>query len=205
MANDIKPFLVKAPEQKEFKQIDAWTYPARCYWIIDLWTRREFFKKDNKEADIHKIRFLFEFPTEVAVFKDELWEQPFALSKDYTFSFADSGNLKKMVESWIWRKFTDEEKEIGFNITSLIGLTCQITVIKRESGNGKIYSEIQTITPIMKDKKWNDMITVDDQVNPSIWINLSDEELSLEDLEKLPNFHLEKIKTSYEYNSRFWM
>ena len=56
---DFKPIIAKAPENKEFKTLEAGQYPARCYWVIDEWTQITNWQWVEKEK--RKIRIIFEF------------------------------------------------------------------------------------------------------------------------------------------------
>lgn len=190
---EFKPILAKAPEQKEFKTLPAWQYPARCYWVIDEWTQTISWKWEEKKA--RKIRIMFEFPTEMEIFSEEKWEEPFSLSKEYTLSLSEQGNLRPMLESWRGKKFTDLELE-WFDITKLIWVPAYIQVMQEER-EGKTYTNINQILWLPKG------LEIPEQINPTKYFSC--EEIDEEELLKLPNFIQEKIRKSDEYIASNWI
>lgn len=72
----------------------------------------------------------------------------------YTNSFSQKANLRKMMESWRGKKYTDAEilkmKETGFTIDSLVGKSCNINIIYATSKSGNEYAKIETILPLGK-------------------------------------------------------
>lgn len=159
--------------------IEAGTYMGRCYQMIHIGHVLETIQGTEKK--LNKVRLGFELPTEI-----QANGKPATLSQEYTLSMSTKSNLRKMLESWRGKKFTDEEAK-RFDITVLLGIPCSITVIVNDKG----YENISAITTMMKGS------TPPKQINANQELNYDDfnEEL----FNDLPDFIKDKIKRSDEY------
>ena len=170
----------------------AGNHIARCYSMIHIGTVEEEYMGDMKM--MNKARITWELPMEVRVFKEENGEQPMVISKEYTLSLGDKANLRKDLDSWRGKAFTDDEA-MKFDITKLIGVPCMVNVIHKTSGKGKAYPFISAITPLPKGfncpKQVNDSFVFDYEEN------YSDEKIAA-----FPDFIKDKIKSSVEYRKR---
>ena len=66
------------------------------------------------------------------------------MSKKYTLSLGKKANLRADLESWRGKTFTAQELS-GFDIGSLLGVPCMIT-IKQEKKGEKTYSNVASVT-----------------------------------------------------------
>jgi hypothetical protein len=173
-----------------YTPIDAGTYVARCYSMIYMGTISDEYQGQKK--DLKKVRITWELPTELKVFKEENGEQPQIISKEFTLSMNEKATLKKFLQSWRGKAFSDQEAS-NFDITKLLGKPCMISIIHKESKNGKTYAEISSVTTLPKG------MVCPDQVNQNFEFNV----LSYEEdtFNQLPDFIKDKIKTSKEYQS----
>ena len=171
-----------------FTPIEAGTYVARCYSMIYMGTIPEEFQGQKK--DMKKVRITWELPTELKVFKAEKGEQPQVIGKDFTLSMNEKGTLRKMLQSWRGKAFTEDEAK-NFDITKLLGKPCMLSIVHKVSKTGKTYAEIATISPMMKG------MTCPDQINESFEFNVL--EFNEERFNQLPDFIRDKVKTSAEY------
>jgi hypothetical protein len=99
-------------------------------------------------ADAFKVMLLFELPHEL-IQTQEYGEQPMTISKEYSLSLGKKANLRKHLDSWRGRSFTEEELK-GFEVSNVVGAPCQITVVHSQSGNGNTYAKIESITGLVK-------------------------------------------------------
>ena len=129
-----------------FKKIPQGNYVARCYQMILLGTFEETF--EGKTRTLTKVRLVWETPTETAVFVEDKGEQPFSVSKDFTLSLDEKANLRKCLDSWRGKAFTEDEAK-KFNIAKLVGVPCMLNVIHTEK-NGKTYVNIAAVSPMPK-------------------------------------------------------
>jgi hypothetical protein len=61
------------------------------------------------------------------------------VSKFYTLSLSDKANLRKDLESWRGKQFTDAELE-GFELKNLVGANCYLNLVETDKGKRKIAS-----------------------------------------------------------------
>lgn len=88
--------------------------------------------------------------------------QPYVINKRYLASLSDNARLRKDIESILCRKMTTEElKPKGFDLNSLIGKNCQITVNHSEPKDGKIYANINSVAG------WNEDFGANLEVDPN--------------------------------------
>ena len=183
--------IAKAGANVEFKMIAPWTYPARCTRIIDLWTQEKEWQWKKKE--IHEVVIGFEFPTELEVFNEERWEEPYFLSKYFTLSLWEKANLRKFLETWRWKTFTQEELD-GFDLEKLIWLPALVSVIEVTTKSGVIKSIIGWATTLPKGME------VPEAIQESLVFSL-EEWFDEESWNKVPEGIQEKIKLSSEYKA----
>jgi len=167
--------LVEKPRQL----VPAGTHTGTLYRIIDLGTQEnETFK--NKQR---KVKFMFELP-------DELMETgaPFSVSKTYTMSLSEKAQIVKDLKSW-----KGETPKSGFDISKLLGDSCNITISHDEGGNGKVYANIASIAPLKKGEKKPAAI------NDQYIFDLEDYKEVI--FQKLSDFDKEAIKKSPEYQN----
>lgn len=174
-----------------YKVVDAGVYPARCYSMIELGTQTSEFNGEVKVS--RQVNITWELPTETAVFHEENGEQPYSVSKNYNLSMHEKSTLRKDLESWRGKGFTEEEAKV-FDITKLLGKECQISIIHKTSNDGlKTYANIGTITPVMKG------ITVPVQINPTRVLCFDNFDFNV--FKELPEWLKEKITQSPEFQA----
>lgn len=126
----------------DFQPIPEDLHLAVCYGIWDLGT--QFSEKWGKAA--RKVVIVWELPHCRGDFEKDgkKVNLPRAISKRYTVSLHQKAELRKDLESWRGRKFTEEELK-GFDLKRLLGVPCQIQVLHTKKDD-KIYSNIAAIT-----------------------------------------------------------
>ena len=136
--------IAESTGSSNYEPIEAGTYAARCYSMVYLGTLDEKFQGQEKTQK--KVRLTFELPTELKVFKEENGEQPCVLSKEFTLSMHEKSGLRKFLQNWRGKAFTDEEAK-KFDITVLLGKPCMLSVIHKTSEkSGKTYAEIASVS-----------------------------------------------------------
>lgn len=173
-----------------FTPMPAGAYAARCYSMIQIGTITENILGEDKT--LHKVRLSFEFPTELKVFKEENGEQPYVISKEFTLSMHEKATLRKFLESWRGKAFTEEQAK-KFDITVLLGVQCLINVIHKTAKNGNTYAEIASVSPLPKGMLCPDPI--------SKQVVLSYDNFDESVFDSLPDFLKDKIKSSKEYRA----
>lgn len=70
------------------------------------------------------------------------------MSKEYSFSLNEKSTLRKDLQAWRGKVFTDEELR-GFNLLNIINKPCQLQILLEEK-NGKQYNNIASIMALPK-------------------------------------------------------
>ena len=124
------------------------------------------------------------------VFNPEKGEQPLSIDKEYTMSMGDKATLRKDLESWRGKAFTDVEAT-SFDVTKLLGVPCMLNIIHKTSEkSGKQYEQIASITPLPKG------IDCPKQINPTFV--LSYDSFDQAAFQALPEFIRKTMEESKE-------
>jgi len=170
-------------------RVPAGNYIARCYEIIHVGTNEATYKGETYDRNV--VRIGWELPTELRTFDEDKGPQPMAISDKFTVSLGDRAILRRVLENWRGKTFTKEELK-GFDLTKLIGVACMLSVVISDDGQ---YSNIGTVAPLPKGT------VVPDPVNPQRIFDYENN-FDLDELERLPDFIKDDIKTSHEYIDR---
>jgi|TARA_R110001606_G_C15403403_1_gene653615 hypothetical protein len=178
-------------KQKESKreQVPSGTHIARCFSMVHIGTTTWEYLGETKETD--KVRISFEIPGEMRVFSEDQGEQPMVIDKEYTLSMHEKANLRKDLESWRGKTFSDKEAR-EFDILNLIGIPCSLGVIHKDTKGGNTYARISSISGIPKG------IKAPDQINKNQIFDYNDN-FSEDFIESLPTWIVEQIKETPEY------
>jgi len=184
------PIYAEKKEGGDFIQVEPGTYVARCYSMIEIGTVETEYLGEKKKS--HKVNITWELPTETAIFHEDRGPEPFVVSKTYTLSMHEKSNLRKDLESWRGKGYTEEEAK-RFDITKLIGQPCILSVIHQpgKADPSKNYVVISSISKLMKGQE------CPEQVNPTRL--LSYDEFNWELFENLSDYMKDKIKSSEEF------
>jgi hypothetical protein len=182
--------MIKATNKggSNYEPIAAGTYAARCYQMIHIGTAEENILGQVKK--LNKVRITWELPTETKVFKEENGEQPHVISKEFTLSMNEKATLRKFLEGWRGKSFTEKEAE-SFDITVLLGKPCMLSIIHKQAKNGNTYAEISSVSSVPKG------MNVPDQINPLKELNY--DKFDWELFETLPDFIKDKMKQTDEF------
>lgn len=172
-----------------YEIIPAGNHVARCYSMIHIGTIETLYM--GKPKILNKVRIGFETPLECREFKEGEGVKPFTIAKEFTLSLYEMATLRKVLESWRGKGFTEDEIK-GFDIEVLVGKSCMLNIIHKQSKDGsKTYAEISNISPIPKG------LICPDQFNTTQL--LSYDKFSEPLFDSLPDFIKDKMKTSEEY------
>lgn len=175
--------------QKEL--VPAGTHIARCYQMIQIGTIMESYPGQEPKPQ-EKVRIGWELPEERRVFNEEKGEQPFVISKEFTLSMHEKANLRKSLESWRGKGFSEDEAK-AFDITKLLGVPCMLNIIHKPSKDGqRTYAEIAGIMPLPKSMK------CPDQENNTIVLSYDAFDWNI--FNSLPDFIKDKMSTSQEFS-----
>jgi hypothetical protein len=130
-----------------FESTPSGMHLARCYRIIDLGTQKSEYMGVSKL--LHKIMLGWEIhgvnddgsPIRM---KDG---RPFAMFKNYTFSWAEKANLRADLQSWRGKPFTQEEMR-RFDLKNVLGAWCMLNVIEKPGSDNKMYVNVAGVSPV---------------------------------------------------------
>lgn len=127
----------------DFTPIPEDLHVAVCYGIWDIGTQFS----DRWGKSVHKVVIVWEIPGCRGEFERDgkKVDLPRAISKRYRLSLHKKADLRKDLESWRGKKFTEEELSKGFDLKKLLGAPCQIQVLHNKVDD-KIYANIAAIT-----------------------------------------------------------
>ena len=177
---------------KTFELVPAGNHIARCFQMIEIGTVTEEIMKKQKR--LYKVRISWELPNEKKVFDQAKGEQPFSISKKYTLSMHEKSNMRKDLESWRGKGFTDDEAK-AFDITKLLGVPCMVNIIHKTSQGGNQYAAISSVTPMPKG------MLCPPQINSTFVLSYDDVDWDSKYL-TLPDYVKELIETTPEFHKR---
>lgn len=99
----------------------------------------------NKSA--RKVRLVWEIAGETVTIDNK--EMPRQIFKDFTASFDDRSNLRKMLQSWRGKPFTPEELK-NFDLPNLLGACCLLQLIHKTSERNNVYVAVENIMALPK-------------------------------------------------------
>lgn len=129
----------------DYKPVPEGTYIAICVRCIDLGTQITSWQGSDKQQ--RKVLLSWEVPEVRATDRDGQ-DMPAMISSRYTASLHEKAQLRKDLEAWRGRRFTDDELK-GFDLKNIVGQPCQIQVLHTEK-NGSTYANISAIMAIPK-------------------------------------------------------
>ncbi len=89
----------------------------------------------------HKVRLVWQLEA-----VDEARGQRHDVARVYTLSLHERSALRKDLESWRGRRFTELELD-GFDLEKLIGVNAQVQVTHDLGDDGTIYANVSTVVP----------------------------------------------------------
>lgn len=131
----------------DYKRLESGTYAAVCNLLADIGLQPGSVKFPTPK---HMVVIRFEVPSERLEYEVDgvKKEGPMTIYGRYTASMNEKANLRKLLESWRGKKFTDDEAR-NFDIAKLLGVPCLLTVTESTS-DGKTYSNIGNCSPLVK-------------------------------------------------------
>ena len=129
--------IAKKPEST-FTPCPEGLHHAVCVDVVDLGIVNTSF------GDKHKVRIIWQ----IEDVNDETGRR-FDARKPYNLSLHEKATLRKDLESWRGRKFSEEELR-GFDLEKLVGANCQIQVVQDIGDEGTIYANVQAVVPAPK-------------------------------------------------------
>lgn len=193
----------------DFEKLEKGIYHATCFRMVDLGTQDNTYKGEtNKKLQVRldfEITEALDPDTNQVLMADG---RPFGVGKEYTASLFESANLRKDLESWRGKSFTQEELD-SLELTDFLGCTVKIEVgltkqtAEFAGGNPKIMrlseprngtEQVATVNPQVA----FDMSVYCDEFNGNSNAN---SKAMCDVFEDIPAYLQKKVEESYEYRA----
>lgn len=128
------PIIARKPEST-FTPPPEGLHHAVCVDVVDLGVLQ------TNWGDRHKVRIVWQIE-EV----NQETNRRFEVRKQYNLSLHEKATLRKDLESWRGRKFTEQELS-GFDLEKLITVNAQLQVVHDISEDATIWANVQAVVP----------------------------------------------------------
>ena len=131
----------------DFKRVPAGTHIAICNIVADLGIQPGSSMYPDPKR---KVYLRFEIPGERIEYErdGQMVNGPATISREFTASMNEKATLRKFLEGWRGRKFTDDEAA-KFDIGAVLGKPCLLSITETEKG-GEVYSNIGSASPLIR-------------------------------------------------------
>lgn len=130
----------KKASNPDFIPAPAGAHAAVCVDVVDLGMLEVTY--GNKKKSQHKIRIVWQIAEMMADYK------PYLVSRRYTNSLHEKASLRKDLESWRGKPFTEAELN-GFDLENLLGAACYVNVIHNVK-DGDTFANVTSIMRLPK-------------------------------------------------------
>lgn len=141
------PLTFKVTGSGDFKSVPAGSHIAVCNLVADcgLQPGSQAYPTPKQQLYIR-----FEVPAERVDYEKDgkKLNGPVVIGAFFTASMHEKATLRKRLESWRGRKFTDEEAG-NFDVSTILGKACMLTVVENVVGD-RVYANIDSISPLPK-------------------------------------------------------
>lgn len=127
---------------KDFEPAPEGMYPAVCCDVVDRGI------VTTAWGTSHKVQIRWQLDGNEAGIRDD--GKPWLVVRQFTLSLHEKATLRKFLESWRGRRFTDQELKDGFDLERLLNVPCILQVIHDMSADGKTYANVQNVMPLPK-------------------------------------------------------
>lgn len=134
--------IAKSEGNSNIKRLEDGVYTAISSMLIDIGIQKS--EKYGKSS--RKVIIVWNIENEFVEVNGE--KLPRVMSKEYTMSLGDKSTLRKDLQAWRGKQFTQEELE-GFDLKNILNKGCQLQILNSEN-NGKTYTNIVSIMALPK-------------------------------------------------------
>jgi hypothetical protein len=120
----------------------AGTHQAVCVDVVDLGMVEKVYDKKPKKVRVVKLVWQINEANEAT-------GKRFCAYRRYTASLGDKASLRRDLQSWRGRPFTQEELK-GFDLDNVLGVNCMLNIVHQPDGQGGAYANVDAIMPLIK-------------------------------------------------------
>lgn len=130
-----------------FDPVPEGAHPAICDMFVDFGLQESTGKFAGKVQ--HKIYLRWQIPSlRMKYEKDGVeHEGPMTIGGTYTLSLHEKAGLRKVLQSWRGRAFTEAELK-RFDVTTVVGKPCLISVSHTPKDGGGVYTNINAVMQV---------------------------------------------------------
>lgn len=169
----------------DFEQPPVGAHVARCVKIIDIGTQRGEYQ--GKATIRRQCIIGWELPNELMT-EGDYAGKPFTVSRFYTCSLGEKANLRKDLENWRGKAFTEEELN-GFDSKNILGKPCMLSLTANDKGKTRI-------TGVMALPRGTQ---VPEQINATVFFSMEPGEFDKTVFDSLSDGYKKLIMVSPEY------
>lgn len=166
-------------------KLEGGVYTAISSAIVDLGLQ------NNEKFDKTQRKFMMIWTILNETIEVNGEQLPRQLSKEYSFSLHEKSTLRKDLQAWRGKAFTEEELR-GFNILNVLNVPCQLQVLLEEK-NGKSYNNIASIMALPKG-------TEVDRLDNTYYFDIETTD-SWKNWTKIPQWIRDRIKKAINYKN----
>jgi hypothetical protein len=128
---------------KDFDPVPEGSHLAVCDMFVDLGLQ------DTNFGTKHKIYLRWQIPSlRMKWTKDDVeHEGPMAIGSKFTLSLHEKAALRQILQSWRGKAFTPEELK-KFDVTTILGKPCLITVTHSPKDGGGVYANVGAVAKL---------------------------------------------------------
>lgn len=134
----------------DFTPVPEGTHFAVCDMVVDLGKQRTTYMGDTTIK--HQVYVRWQIPAERIEWTDSenvRHEGPMVIGKVYTASLGEKANLRKDLQAWRGKAFTEDELK-KFELSAVIGAPATISVTHKPKESGGVYSNVTSIGGLPK-------------------------------------------------------
>lgn len=135
------PLVAKDTGGGDYTPVPQGTHLAICNMVVDLGLQETTF--NNEKSTKRQCFIRWELPNERIDWTDKDGNKragPMSVGKTYTLSLSEKANLRKDLQAWRGKAFTEAELA-GFDLFVLLGIPCQVTIVHAVKGD-KTYANV---------------------------------------------------------------
>ena len=140
--------IVSAKPEATIEPVPEGLHNAVCVGLYDVGT----IYNERFDSVQRKLIITWDLPDlpSVEIERGEGKEKmPRCLYRRFTLSLAELAHLRRVLESWRGRRFSDDELS-GFDLTKLLGKPCQLQVMHQAGKDGRIFANVENVLPTPK-------------------------------------------------------
>jgi len=137
--------IIATGQKKDLEPIPTGVIQAVCAFVEDIGTQPDTYQ--GVPNFHHQVVICWELNAKMS--KGDNAGKPFVISKFFTLSLNEKANLRRYLESWRGKAFTEQELK-GFDLERLKGVNCLLNIVGSKKSDNSETQKIAAIMPLVK-------------------------------------------------------